>query len=111
MFFAAGPLEAAVTNKALNFPIPKDRERMIGYGTYEGVMDVIEAAVKKSEYIAGDDFTAADVYVGSQIGFGLVFGTIEKRPAFERYWERLSQRPALSRAKDIDDALVPKATG
>ena len=54
----------------------------------------------------GDGLTAADVYVGSHIGFGMEFGTIEKRPAFERYWQRLSARPALQRANEIDEQLA-----
>ena len=57
-------------------------------------------------YLAGDRFTAADVYVGSHLGFGMQFGTIEKRPAFESYWRRLASRPAALRARQIDDALM-----
>jgi len=106
LFFAAGPVEAAVSNKALNFVVPKERERMIGYGTFEQVVNALEQAVSRSDYLAGDTFTAADLYVGSQIGFGMMFGTIEKRPAFERYWRRVSSRPACIRAKELDDALV-----
>jgi glutathione S-transferase len=108
LFFAAGPIEAAVTNKALGFVVPEGRERMAGYGTFGDVMNVIEDAVSRSKYVAGESFTAADVYLGSQIGWGLMFGTIEKRPALERYWARISKRPAAIRAKEIDDALLPK---
>jgi glutathione S-transferase len=107
LFFAAGPFEAAVTNKALNVVVPEGRERMVGYGRFDDVMNVLEAAVSRSDYLVGDGFTAADVYVGSQIGFGLTFGSIEKRPAFERYWARINARPAAVRAKQIDDALMP----
>jgi glutathione S-transferase len=106
MFFAAGPVEAAVSNKALNFVVPPGRERMMGYGTYEQTMNALESAVSKGKYILSGEFSAADVYVGSAIGFGLMFGTIEKRPAFEQYWQRLSARPAFSRAKELDDAAA-----
>jgi glutathione S-transferase len=71
-------------------------------------LNALEGAVSQGAYIAGDSFTAADVYVGSHIGFGMQFGTLEKRPAFERYWDHLSKRPAAVRAKEIDDALVPQ---
>jgi len=64
-------------------------------------------AVSKSDYVAGDRFTAADVYVGSHVGWGMEFGTIEKRPAFERYWKRIGARPAAARARAMDDALMP----
>jgi glutathione S-transferase len=106
LFFAAGPLEAAASNKALGFVVPEGRERMIGYGTYAAVMNTLEQAVAQGDYLVGEHFSAADVYVGSHIGFGMQFGTIEKRPSFERYWSRISARPAALRAKEIDDALA-----
>jgi glutathione S-transferase len=110
MFFAAGPVETAVSNKALGFEVPSDRRGMVGYGSFEDVMNALELAVSRSEYLAGDRFTAADVYVGSQIGWGLLFGTMEKRPAFQAYFDRISARPAALRAREIDDALTPPRT-
>jgi glutathione S-transferase len=106
LFFVAGPLEAAAANKIMGFAVPEERERMMGYGRFEHVMNALEAAVSRSEYLVGDRFTAADVYVGSHIDFGMQFGTLEKRSAFEQYWQRLSARPAALRAKQIDDALA-----
>jgi len=108
LFFAAGPIEASVSNKALGFIVPPEREPSIGYGSFERVMKTLEDAVSSANYLIGDSFTAADVYLGSQIGFGLMFGTLEKRPAFERYWQRISARPAYARARELDDALMPK---
>jgi len=106
LFFAAGPVEAAVTNKALGFVVPPDRERMMGYGNIAQTLSTLEAAVSRGDYLAGDSFTAADLYVGSHIGFGIMFGTLEKRPAFEQYWQRISSRPACRRAKELDDATA-----
>ncbi|MBN8873000.1 MAG: glutathione S-transferase family protein [Rhodospirillales bacterium] len=106
LFFAAGPLEAATTDRVLGLEVPAERERMVGYGTYAATLDTLEAAVSAGEYLAGDTFSAADVYVGSHIGFGMQFGILEKRPAFETYWRRVSARPAAQRANEIDDALV-----
>jgi glutathione S-transferase len=108
LFFAAGPLEAAVTNKALGFEVPADRKAMAGYGSLADVVSTLDAALAGRSYLVGDRFSAADVYVGSHIGWGMIFGTLEKRPAFERYFERLSSRPALIRAREIDEALMPK---
>jgi len=105
MFFAAGPVESAVSNRSAGFVAPPERSRMMGYGTYETTMDVLEAAVSGG-YLAGGQFSAADVYLGSQVLWGLQFGTIEKRPAFETYAALLSSRPAYQRAKDIDGALI-----
>ncbi len=107
MFFAAGPVEAALSNKAFGFEVPEERRGVIGYGSVDDVVNALEYAVSQSEYIAGDRFTAADVYVGSQIGWGMMFGTLEKRPVLEAYWRRISTRPAAIRAREIDDALMP----
>jgi glutathione S-transferase len=107
LFFAAGPMEMAVINNFMGVIVPEERERMVGYGRLDTVLDVLEAAVSRGDYLVGDSFTAADVYVGSHIGFGMEFGTLEKRPVFERYWERIRNRPAAVRAREIDDALLP----
>ncbi len=102
LFFAAGPLEAAVSNTALGFVVPPERKGMIGYGSLDDVVAALDGRLSQSPYIAGARFTAADVYVGSQIGWGLMFGTLPRRPAFEAYWDRIKDRPARLRglAKD-----------
>ena len=108
LFFAAGPVEAAVSNKAFGFVVPPEREGTIGYGSFERVMNTLEQAVSGGNYLVGDKFTAADVYAGSQIGFGLMFKTFEPRPAFQQYWQRISARPAYARARELDEALMAK---
>ncbi|MGQ0621552.1 MAG: glutathione S-transferase family protein [Panacagrimonas sp.] len=108
LFFAAGPLEQAIVNKALGVVVPPEKRGMAGYGCFEDTMNALETAVAGRTFLVGDRFSAADVYVGSQIGWGLLFGSIEKRPAFEAYWEGIRNRPAAVRARAIDDALVPK---
>lgn len=107
LFFAAGPVEAAVTAKNLGFEPKPEQQRMAGFGCLKDVMDTLETALSGRDYIAGGKFSAADVYVGSQIGWGLQFGTLEKRPAFQAYWDRIGERPAAVRARGIDDALIP----
>jgi glutathione S-transferase len=107
LFFTAGPVEAAVSNQALGFVVPPERERMIGYGRLDLVLNALEGAVSRGAYLVGERFSAADVYVGSQLGFGMMFGSIEKLPAFTQYWQRISARPACVRAKELDDALTP----
>jgi glutathione S-transferase len=106
LFFGAGPLEAAVTNKTLGVEVPAERRGMVGYGSLEDVMAALEAALSERTWLAGDRFTAADVYVGAHVGWGMQFGTLDKRPAFERYAERVSSRPAAIRAREIDDTLI-----
>ncbi|WP_019830876.1 glutathione S-transferase family protein [Sphingomonas sp. PR090111-T3T-6A] len=107
LFFAAGPVEQAVTIKALQVDVPAERERMVGYGTMTCMLDALEGALDGRDYIAADHFTAADCYVGAQLHWGMMFGTVEKRPTFEAYVARLTARPAHQRAMEIDDALTP----
>ena len=106
MFFAAGPVEATITNKAMGFVVPDERRAMAGYGGYDDVMGALEIAVTGHEFLAGDRFSAADVYFGASLGWGLQFGSIEARPAISDYVARVGGRPASLRARKIDDALL-----
>jgi glutathione S-transferase len=108
MFFAAGPLEASVTAKALGLLAPANKSALAGYGTFDETINALERAVGDTAYICGDQFTAADVYVGAQLGWGMMFGTIDKRPVFEEYFGRLQARPAAKRANELDDAAMPE---
>ncbi|MXX94693.1 MAG: glutathione S-transferase family protein [Gammaproteobacteria bacterium] len=108
LFFGAGPIEHAVTNHALGFEVPKEKQPMIGYGKLERVLNTLEAKLNADEFIAGNQFSAADVYVGSHLIWGLQFKTVDERPAFVDYISRLKERPAYQRAKEIDDRLMPK---
>ena len=44
LFFAAGPVEAAVVNKALGVVVPPERKPMGGYGSLDEVLDALEGA-------------------------------------------------------------------
>lgn len=107
LFYFSGPVEAAVTNKSMQFEVPEDKQAMVGYGNYEQVMDTIEKALTGTPYISGKQFTAADVYIGAQVGWGLQFGSFDKRPTFEEYFQRISDRAAFKRANELDDASMP----
>jgi glutathione S-transferase len=106
MFFAAGPMEAAFSNKAMGWEVPEVRERSLGYGTFDLAVDTLESAVNGKKYVAGEQFSAADVYVGSLIGFMLQFKLIPERPAFVDYVQPLHARPAYHRAQKIDADLM-----
>jgi len=108
LFFTAGPVEAAFSNKAAGFIPDADKQRMFGYGNFDLALDTLENAVNGKEFIAGNRFSAADVYVASMLAFMMGFRLLEPRPAFSAYVERLELRPAWKRAKEIDDALVPQ---
>lgn len=108
LFFAAGPVEAATTNASLGVTTDADRKQMVGYGSQKEVLDVLEKAVTQNEYLLGGRFTAADVYLGSHIGWGLQFGSMEARSGFAEYVARIQNREAAKRANELDNALMPK---
>lgn len=96
MFFAAGPLEQAVTNNAMGWkPDDPKREGMLGYGSYERTIEALDKWLSDHEYVCGATFTMADVYVGAAVHYGLTFGTIEERPSFRDYAATISARDAF----------------
>ncbi len=103
LFFAAGPVEQAVIDRSRKIEVTPEQGRMVGYGSYDTTVDALEAAVKGRSFIAGDRFSAADVYVGSHIAWGMMFGTLPKREAFESYLAGLTARPAFQRAHQLDE--------
>lgn len=106
LFFAAGPVEQAVTNHAAGFEPSDDRERMFGYGNYDRTIDVLDAHISTHDYVCGARFSAADIYVGSQVIWGTQFGTMPSRPSFTAYAQRLTARAAYQIAKKIDGDLI-----
>ncbi len=106
MFFGAGPLEYAVTNKALEVVVPPERRGMVGYGCLEDVVAAMARHLEGRSYFCGDRFSVVDVYVGSQISWGLRFGTLPSEPALTAYRDRIRDRPAALRASEIDDRLL-----
>lgn len=109
MFFGAGPIEQGVTMRALGIDPGEERRQMLGFGSYDLMVDTIADWLGRHAYVAGDRFTAADVYVGSQVAWGTQFGTLPKRDAFSAYLERVLARDAYARGNAKDDALMPQA--
>ena len=108
-FYAAGPVEQAFTNQAMKWEVPPERERMFGYGNYERVVSVLDGLLGVRDYACGNRFTAADVYLGSQIMFPMQFGMIPERDTFIRYRDRLQARPAYQRATEIDEKIIAES--
>lgn len=106
MFFAAGPLEQAVVNSSFGWKATDPRaEGRMGYGSLERVVATLTGHLSANAFICGG-FGVADVYMGSQIGWGLRFGSLPGNDVLQAYWDRLKERPALIRAAALDDALV-----
>ena len=109
LFFGAGPIEQAVGAKAVNLEPTPEQRVSFGFGCLDDVLGAVEDAVRNRPYLVGDGFTAADLYLASHLSWGMTFGSIEKRPAFEAYVAPHLQRPAARRADEIDDALIAAA--
>ncbi len=106
LFFAAGPLEQAVTAKSQNWSVAPEQEGFLGFGNYSKTIRALANALQLSPYIAGEHFSAADVYVGSHLSWGILFNSIEAQPVFEDYVARLTLRPAFIRANQINNQYM-----
>jgi glutathione S-transferase len=107
LFFAAACLESAIYDKA--FPrVAKASTSSLGYGSYEDTLNTIEGALRPGPFLLGQQFTAADLYLASQIRYGLMFKTIEERSAFTAYVERCTNRPAFIRQQEQSNIMIQK---
>jgi glutathione S-transferase len=105
LFFGPGCLEPAVTDRAM--PRKEEARRaMLGYGNFDTTMNVLAKAVEKGPWLMGDQFTAADVVIGANIRWGMIFKMIPERPEFTAYAERIAARPAARRAEEKDKAFA-----
>jgi glutathione S-transferase len=107
MFFGASCVDPGLIDRMLQRPVP-ERYQALGYGRYEDMVKVLEQAIKPGPYILGERFSAADLYISSQIGFGLMVKTLEASPAFQAYTARCTDRPAYQRAMAKTEELTAK---
>ncbi|WP_375289719.1 glutathione S-transferase family protein [Qipengyuania sp.] len=109
-FFGAGPLEQAIVAQSMGWSVDDPQKQgMVGFGSYDRTVDALEAMLTGRDYVCGARFTMADVYVGSQVDWGIAFGTLPERDVFTAYAERLRARDAYKAAKKIDTDLIAEA--
>ena len=111
LFFGAGPLEQAIVARSMGWEVPPERVAMAGFGTFELAVDALDSWLSAHDFVTGERFTMADTYVGSQVLWGLQFGSIPERASFKAYADRLSERPAYIEAQAIDANLMADAAG
>ncbi|HMV66571.1 MAG TPA: glutathione S-transferase family protein [Myxococcota bacterium] len=109
-FYAPSVIEPGCSAHAAGWAY---RPGAAGWGTWDEMLETIEAAITPGPWLLGEAFSMADVVFGGTIRYMLQFNMLEKRPSFEAYAERLSARPASVRAAAInlgiaqDHGLVP----
>ena len=109
LFFAAAPLEQAVTAKALGWATKPEQEMMAGFGSFDRTIDALDGWLSAHDYVCGERFTMADVYVGSAVDWGLQFGSMPERDSFKAYAGRCQERDAYQAGKAIDGKLIAEA--
>lgn len=108
LFFGPSCYEPALIEVSLKRePAPR---ATAGWGDLDSVLNVIEGAIAKGPWLFGDQFTAADVVIGSGIRWGLMWKLLPERPDFAAYADRLNRRAAAQRATAKDKELAPKPT-
>jgi glutathione S-transferase len=101
LFFGPSIFEPAMTDVA--FPRKEAANpTALGYRPFDQVLDIMAKAVSKGPYLMGEQFTAADVVLGSGIRYGTMFKLVPERKEFADYIARFSERPALKRAMEKD---------
>jgi glutathione S-transferase len=106
LFFGPGCLEQAIIDRLDNRALAP--ARLSSYGDYDSVMNTIAAAVATGPFLVGEQFTAADVVIGSGLQWGTFMKAVPTRPEFTAYLGRLQQRPALQRAFAKNQELYAK---
>lgn len=98
LFFGAGCIEPALVDQMLKRPAP-EQKMSVGWGSYEDVLRTLKTALAKGPYLLGGRFSAADVYVGSEVIWAMMVGApgLKGEKIFEDYAARLNARPALQR--------------
>lgn len=98
LFFGAGCFEPALLDTMLQRPAP-ERKSAVGWGSYEDVLATLRTALARGPYLLGENFSAADVYVGAELRWAMMFGApgLKGEPIFDAYVARISARPAAQR--------------
>ncbi|WP_379549623.1 glutathione S-transferase family protein [Qipengyuania sp. DGS5-3] len=100
LFYVSGPVEQALVSDSMGWKADDpQKEAMLGFGNYTKAMDTLEVLLSDGDFVCGDRFTMADVYVGSQVDWGLRFGTLPDRPLFQAYAERVRARDAYKQTE------------
>ena len=108
LFFGAGCVEPAIADRMLS-RTEVANTGTLGYGSYDDVLRTLEGALGTGPFLLGDRFSAADVYVGSQLQWATMVKVLDPQPTFQAYMGRLMARPALKRVFEANEKLMKKS--
>ena len=95
MVFTPGVIEPAMAEKASGVD---PNEMQNGWGSFDRMIELLENGVAGGQWLLGDQFSAADVMVGSTANFLKMFGMLPENKTIEAYIERCLARPAYQKA-------------
>lgn len=104
MVYSIGTLEPPVLQVFMNTVQLPEGERSAAQATagrvrFAEVGRVIGDGLAGRPFLLGEQFTAADVMIGSTLAWASLMGLLDDQPALGDYVERLVQRPAYQRAQ------------
>jgi glutathione S-transferase len=98
MFFTPASVEPAMAEKFMGLP-PKVAAP---WGTWDLVVETLEAALSDRQYMVLETFGAADVMMATTCRFLQQFQLVQPSPNMLAYMERCFSRPAYLRASARD---------
>jgi glutathione S-transferase len=105
LFFGPSCIEPAMVQIATKIEM---NPVSAGWGEATRVFDVLDAALAKGPWILGENFSAADIVIGSGLNFVVrLFKMVPSRPSFDAYIDRCAARPAFQRAGAIAAGTPP----
>jgi glutathione S-transferase len=104
MTYTPGVIEPAMMEKFTGQQVSRATS---GWGNFDTMIEVLESALQDGPWIMGEQFSAADILLGSSVNFMKMFGILPENATLEAYIERCLARPAFTKALARDAELPP----
>ena len=103
MFYAMATLEPPVLQIFVNTVMLPEPQRSVaaadeGRAKFKEVAEVIASALAGKPFLLGEQFSAADVLIGSTLAWSQFMGLLDGQPVLTEYVQRLTARPAYQQA-------------
>ncbi len=106
LFFAAGVMEPAFGEKFFKWDLSASQ---VAWGSFDSMEKTVVGAVSHGPWLLGEQFTAADVFMGSNLHFGTLFKLFPEKGPIAAYVARCAERPALKRALTMEEKFIAEA--